>query len=47
MAALNLANELLKTRGKGDGVASDLGVRLKRLNDRLEAALTRGTQLEI
>ena len=46
MAALNLANELLK-RGKGDGVASDLGVRLKRLNDRLEAALTRGTQLEI
>lgn len=47
MAALNLANELLKTRGKDDGVAGDLGVRLKRLNDRLEAALTRGTQLEI
>lgn len=47
MAALNLANELLKTRGQGDGVASDLGVRLRRLNDRLEAALTRGTQLEI
>ena len=47
MAALNLANELLRTRGRGDGVASDLGVRLKRLNDRLEAALARGTQLEI
>jgi cell division protein ZapA len=47
MAALNLANEVLKTRGRGDGVAGDLGVRLKRLNDRLEAALTRGTQLEI
>jgi cell division protein ZapA len=47
MAALNLANELLKTRGKDDGAAGDLGVRLKRLNDRLEAALTRGTQLEI
>jgi cell division protein ZapA len=47
MAALNLANELLKTRGRGDGVAGDLGVRLRRLNDRLEAALTRGTQLEI
>jgi cell division protein ZapA len=47
MAALNLANELLKTRGRGDGVAGDLGVRLRRLNDRLEAALARGTQLEI
>jgi cell division protein ZapA len=47
MAALNLANELLKTRGRDDGVAGDLGVRLRRLNDRLEAALTRGTQLEI
>ncbi len=45
MAALNLANELLKTRG--NGVGSDLGVRLRRLNDRLEAALSRGTQLEI
>ena len=47
MAALNLANELLKQRGRGDGVAGDLSVRLKRLNDRLEAALVRGTQLEI
>jgi cell division protein ZapA len=47
MAALNLANELLKTRGRADGTPGDLGVRLKRLNDRLEAALTRGTQLEI
>jgi cell division protein ZapA len=47
MAALNLANELLKTRGRDDRVAGDLGVRLRRLNDRLEAALTRGTQLEI
>lgn len=47
MAALNLANELLKTRGSGESVAGDLGVRLKRLNDRLEAALARGAQLEI
>jgi cell division protein ZapA len=47
MAALNLANELLKTRGRGDGVAGDLGVRLRRLNDRLEAALSRSPHLEI
>jgi cell division protein ZapA len=47
MAALNLANELLKTRGRGDGIAGDLGVRLRRLNDRLEAALSRSPHLEI
>ena len=47
MAALNLANELLKSRVRGDGAGSDLGVRLRRLNDRLEAALARGTQTEI
>ena len=47
MAALNLANELLKTRGRGETVAGDLGVRLRRLNDRVEAALARGTQLEM
>lgn len=47
MAALNLANELLKSRGRGESIASDLGMRLRRLNDRVEAALARGTQLEI
>ncbi len=47
MAALNLANELLKSRGRGETIAGDLGVRLRRLNDRLEAALARGPQLEI
>jgi cell division protein ZapA len=47
MAALNLANELLKARGSGELGAGDLGVRLKRLNDRLEAALARGSQLEM
>ena len=47
MAALNLANELLKSRGRGESIASDLGTRLRRLNDRVEAALARGTQLEI
>ncbi len=47
MAALNLANELLKSRGRGESMAGDFGARLRRLNDRLEAALARGSQLEL
>lgn len=47
MAALNLANELLKTRGRDQSAENDVGLRLKSLRERVEAALERGRQLEI
>jgi cell division protein ZapA len=47
MAALNLANELLKVRGRDATLESDVGTRLKSLRERVEAALERGRQLEL
>ena len=47
MAALNLANELLKVRGRDATIESDVGTRLKSLRERVEAALERGRQLEL
>lgn len=46
IAALNIANELvkLKARGEQDG---KVGVRLKSLRDKVDAALERGQQLEL
>jgi cell division protein ZapA len=46
IAALNMANELvkLKARGEHDG---NVGVRLKNLRDKVDAALERGQQLEL
>lgn len=46
MAALNLANELLKTRGR-DQLDSDVGVRIRSLRERVEAALENGRQLDL
>jgi cell division protein ZapA len=47
MAALNIANELLKERRKESG--NDLGLldRVRKLSERVESAITRGKQLEI
>jgi len=47
MAALNLANELLKDRRKEP--SNDTGVldRVRGLRERVESAITRGKQLEI
>jgi len=39
MAALNLANELLKVRAKEESIETSLGPRLKLLSDRVESAL--------
>jgi cell division protein ZapA len=46
MAALNMANELLRVRAKDDEIESSLGPRLKVLNDRVESILG-NQQLEL
>jgi len=47
IAALNLANELIKVRKNGTVVEGDLGARLKTLRERVESALEKGQQLEL
>lgn len=42
MAALNIVNELLQTRGQDVGMESDLAARVKAMRERVESALTRG-----
>lgn len=46
IAALNIANELVKLKARGDR-ESAVGVRLKGLRDKVDAALERGQQLEL
>jgi cell division protein ZapA len=47
MAALNITNDLLLSRGRDDGVETDLASRLKAMRERVESALTRGSQLDL
>lgn len=47
MAALNMANELLKTRKAETHVDGDLTGRLRGLRERVESALERSQQLEL
>jgi len=47
MAALNLAHELLKSRGRDQSLESDVGTRIKSLRERVEAALDNGRQFEL
>lgn len=47
MAALNLANDLLKGRNRDQAVEMNLGSRLKSLRERVESALEDGKQLEL
>jgi cell division protein ZapA len=42
MAALNIVNELLQSRGRDEGVESDLASRIKAMRERVESALVRG-----
>jgi cell division protein ZapA len=42
MAALNITNDLLLSRGRDEGAETDIAVRLKTLRERVESALTRG-----
>ena len=46
IAALNMANELVKLRGQQQA-ESDVGARLKGLRERVETALEKGRQLEL
>lgn len=47
IAALNMANELVKLRGREQRVEGDVGVRIKGLRLRVESALQKGKQLEL
>lgn len=47
MAALNLTNELLKSRGRDESAEGDLALRLRSMRERVESALTKGQQLEL
>jgi cell division protein ZapA len=47
MAALNMANELLKARDRGGAGDSDMVQRVRLLRERVEASLERGQQLDL
>ena len=47
MAALNLANELLETQGKGDELKDIVGLRIKSMRERLDDALGPAKQLSL
>jgi len=47
IAALNMANELLKLRARDTTVESDVVNRIRNLRERVEASLERGQQLEL
>ncbi len=47
MAALNLANELLKIRNRDQAVQTDVGSRIRQLRERVETTLAHGQQLEL
>jgi cell division protein ZapA len=47
MAALNMANELLRARTKGDALENEARQRLRGMRERVEGALQNGRQLEL
>jgi cell division protein ZapA len=47
MAALNMANELLKGRSRDSTLETDVVHRIRLLRERVEATLERGQQLEL
>jgi cell division protein ZapA len=47
MAALNLANELLRVRDRDQSSETNVGLRLKSIRERVETALEQGKQLEL
>jgi cell division protein ZapA len=47
IAALNMANELIRLRNSDSNLESDLGGRLRILRERVESALEKGQQLEL
>ena len=47
IAALNMANELIRLRNSDSNLESDLGGRLRILRERVESALEKGQQLDL
>ena len=47
IAALNMANELLRSKAKDDALETTIGPRLKLLSDRVEGALGSSQQLDL
>ena len=47
MAALNITNELLRTKGRDENLETDVTDRLRSLRERVESALANGQQLEL
>ena len=47
IAALNMANELIRFRNRDSNLESDVGSRLRILRERVESALEKGQQLEL
>lgn len=47
MAALNMANELLRSRSRGELLEGDAKLRLQAMRERVEGALQSGHQLDL
>jgi cell division protein ZapA len=47
IAALNMANELLRFRNRDNDLEADMGGRLRILRERVESTLEKGQQLEL
>ena len=47
MAALNMANELLRAKAKEDALDTDVGSRIKLLSERVESVLGGNQQLDL
>jgi cell division protein ZapA len=47
MAALNMANELLLSRNRGDSIETDAKLRVQAMRERVEGALQSGRQLDL
>ena len=47
MAALNIANELLRLRDRDHGTQAEIGTRVRVLRERVETALQKGQQLDL
>jgi cell division protein ZapA len=47
MAALNMANELLRSRSRGEHLEGDAKLRLQAMRERVEGALQSSRQLEL
>ena len=47
MAALNLANDLLRNRNLDEALETSVGLRIKSMRERVESALETGKQMEL